>query len=281
MTSLLARLFGHRRDTQICQGKTAYNPEYELLCTEFLDPNKAPWPSRYATTLLKSRLQPMLSEPSFHYPSEQVMVKARDLTLQLWTVALERLANNQTNHDGVEEQRLLETLILSIAQRDEFRVEFLGWRKNTKNTKNTKNNKNNKNSKNSKKNNKKNNKNNKKSNGSSKKKSNTTSKNKSQSGPVGIHHHTTHVSLDESSLSGGKTSKTLQARPSSIATSSVAHSKTASPRLLHTFVGPRPPRSGHFNPKEEKSLDHGKMYCRCLGKKMTTVTVCRYLCVFL
>ena len=70
MSSLLSRLFGNNKDKIICQGKTTYDPEFELLCTEFLDPKKAPWPSKYATTLLKTRLQPMLSEMTEVYNIE-------------------------------------------------------------------------------------------------------------------------------------------------------------------------------------------------------------------
>ena len=128
MTSLLSRIFGSRTGSHVCQGKTEYNPEYELLCTEFLDRNKIQWPSKYATTLLKTRLQPILSEPSFKYPSEDTMVRVRGLTLQLWEAALKYLQEEDSGN-GPDSQRLLEALILSIAQREEFRVEYLGWQR--------------------------------------------------------------------------------------------------------------------------------------------------------
>ena len=176
------------------------------------------------------------------------MLKARDLTLQLWSVALARLA---MNNESVEGQRLLETLILSIAQREEFRVEFLGWRRNKvdklkKNATKTK---------------------------KTKKKGKQhqhQNQRTANSGPVGVRHNGNpqgrSASVGGQAFPGFGRHTAFTAPPSSTTTTTAAPGSVPPTPLF------RPPRSGAFNPKKEKSLDHGRMYCQMLESTMMHVT---------
>jgi hypothetical protein len=132
-----SRVFGARNLLPVpVVGQLPYDQEFVDAALEFLDTRRYPWPSRAASDLLKLRLQPYLDAPCFEYERESDLLAARGCMLKLWALALSRLTGTAGGQPtGAPSHRALSNVVLAIAQRNEFQLEYLGFRLPSKRSK--------------------------------------------------------------------------------------------------------------------------------------------------
>ena len=191
--------------------------------------------------LLKLRLQPYLDAPCFAYSSTDMMLKTSDILLRLWALALSRLMSTGSTLNP-KMHRALTTMILSIAQRDEFHIEFLGFRL------------------------------------PSRKKINVKRKRSTSGGPT-ARAAAAAASAATMKRRSNPYSPTKFKTPRNVHEKANSLGAVNTPRKHHTTLGgyyensgPLP-QMGTFDPKQKKQLSNGHEYCKLLG--LTIVHVIR------
>lgn len=225
-----SRLFGGRNVPVPVEGQIPYDSDFMDASNDFLNSQKYPWPSRETMDLLKLRLQPYLDAPSFTYSSTDMMLKTSNILLKLWALALSRLMSTGSNLNP-KRHHALTTMILSIAQRDEFHIEFLGFRL------------------------------------PSKKKINVKRKRSTSGGPIARAAAAAAAVRRRSNSptpTNHKKPQNVQEKAKNLGAAGVATKHHTTLGSYYENSGPMP-EIGAFDPKQKQQLSNGHEYCKLLG----------------